>query len=246
MKSTCRLTAALLLAVASSTNASDQNPYERCPPIKDSGKRLQCFDAAFKQASIASQQAEAEKVTRAKEDFAKAEAARGDKATKERGDAVAAAKEALKGLKKLQVRVETGVSFKDYPTILSDARFEVRQFNDSTAAKQLPEVASAINSAIRHYERAKELWNYKFAGKAVTNAVVSTDTDVQMAGGGLNVVRRVNPAREAYMDSLASDYGLVITAPDRDYKHLYIDSTLAVIWAAGSKDIARATGLIPQ
>lgn len=242
-------TSVLFVATAAmSVLAADPTPYEKCPAIKDAGKRLQCYDAAYKQTATAARHAESEKATREKEEHSKAEAGRMERTAIERAASIAAAKDALKGLKKLQVRVETGVSYRDYPTVLSDAKFEVRQFNDSPGAKQLPEFSAAINSAIRHYERAQALWAYKFADRELRNAVLSYDIDVVreggLFGGSFKTVNRVNPTRLQFMTELMNEYKVGDgSSPE---VRIMIDSTLAVIWSAAAKDIDTANSLLPS
>lgn len=71
-------------------------------------------------------------------------------------------KEAVRALQKLQARVETGISYRDYAPALGDAKFEVNLFLQSPEAKEKQELASSITVSILTYELALSVWNLSF------------------------------------------------------------------------------------
>jgi hypothetical protein len=73
------------------------------------------------------------------------------------------AKEALMGLKKLQARCQTGISYRDYGNALADAKFPVNLFMESAEAKKSQELTESINKVINHYVSAGVVWNYKIS-----------------------------------------------------------------------------------
>ena len=134
--------------------------------------------------------------------------------------AVKAALQALKELKRLEVRVNTGVSYADYPALLANAKFEVQQFTDSRDATLLPEAVSAMTSALEHYDDARILWNYQFADGGVPARVVSTAL----------------PGEGKYVEQMAEKYK-GIAENDGAHKRIWIDQGIVMVWAAASRDI---------
>ena len=75
------------------------------------------------------------------------------------------AKEAVFGLKKLQARCQSGISYNDYSNALADAKFPVNLFMESKEAKKNPELTDSINRVMKHYEYAGGLWNIKISDR---------------------------------------------------------------------------------
>jgi len=68
------------------------------------------------------------------------------------------AKEAVRTLKKLEARVQVGISYRDYMPALGDAQFEVNQFLESSEARKKPHLAESINKVMDHYIIAGNLF----------------------------------------------------------------------------------------
>lgn len=147
--------------------------------------------------------------------------------SKEFEKAASSAQHALKELKRLEVRVSTGVSYSDYPAVLSNAKFEVLQFTESPYAKSLPEVTAAMILAIDHYDNARTLWSYKFVGGGVPAKVVST----ALSG------------EENYVEALATKYK-GISENDSGYKRIFIDRGILIVWEAAANEIHQAEKLL--
>jgi len=86
------------------------------------------------------------------------------------------AKEAFKALKKVEARTETGVSYKDYPEVISDAKVEVDGFLRSKEAKKNSEVAEHMKKAMDYYLLAGDIWRMKF-NRGNANDLIYPDTD---------------------------------------------------------------------
>ena len=69
------------------------------------------------------------------------------------------AKEAFKALKKVEARVETGVSYKDYPQVIADAKAEVNMFLEGKEAKKIPQFTEHIKKAMDliHLEKTYQM-----------------------------------------------------------------------------------------
>lgn len=173
--------AGALLALCNLAAAAGTAPPDlgRCASIADSLRRLDCYDKVAKrspskndkrraeeehaQAEAARKQAESEKLAKEEEEKRKAE----DQARKAAQDEIkaveATARSAIDAVRKLQTRVQVGVSYRDYPPLVSDAKYEIARFSDSAASKKIPDVDKALNAALKHYVTALEVWSVKFS-----------------------------------------------------------------------------------
>jgi len=74
------------------------------------------------------------------------------------------AKEAVMALKKLQIKVETGISHRDYAPAVAEAKFPTKLFLESAESKKEPDLAESLSKIINHYDSAIAVWEYKFSG----------------------------------------------------------------------------------
>lgn len=88
-----------------------------------------------------------------------------------------AGKDAFMALKKLQSAVETGVSFRDFQTMIVEANFPVNIFLESNDAKQAEDFSRAIQEAMNWYITARNIWQIKIEnGHALVFSGTSTMT----------------------------------------------------------------------
>jgi hypothetical protein len=179
-----------ILAIIS-TNSFGQaaQTTQNCTSIVDSSARLACFDSVGKktpkitkgtvspeQQLLEKKRAEDEKFRAEEESRIRLEQAARQKADEEnRASAekiqIAAqlekqklqqlAKDVLRSLRKFENRIETGISYKDYPSAFSDARFEVKSFVDSSEGKKLQNFSQYCHDAITNYTDAQAVWRQK-------------------------------------------------------------------------------------
>ncbi len=71
-------------------------------------------------------------------------------------------KEALKSLKKVEAKIEVGVSYQGYPEVLSDAKDGVDLFLQSSEAKKSSKFTYHIVTAMDYYMTAEEIWDIKY------------------------------------------------------------------------------------
>jgi hypothetical protein len=69
-------------------------------------------------------------------------------------------REAVTELRKLEAKVQVGISYRDYGPALGDAQFAVNQFLESPEAKKRPEMANAINTTLDYFKMAAVVWNF--------------------------------------------------------------------------------------
>src|SRR5713226_3850519 len=119
------LAIALPILIWTAAQAADDPlaPLMKCAQLKDSLKRLDCYDNYVKNLSVrrgksnrAAEAAEADRLAKEQEKTAQAEkekqeqAARAEKEKQQREKSLSAAREVLRAMMKLQTRVETGIS----------------------------------------------------------------------------------------------------------------------------------------
>lgn len=122
------------------------------------------------------------------------------------------ANDAILALKKLEARVETGISYKDYAPVLGETKYSVKLFLDSSEAKENPELAFHIKSAMQYFEIANFIWEYKYRNRRVEHFIPKDD-----------------------------DYGKLILEkfPDIEIHQfgIYISDALSRYWNEASKEI---------
>jgi len=70
---------------------------------------------------------------------------------------------------RLQTRVQTGISYRDYSSVISDPKFEVQQYTRENTDEN-PELSKYISTAMDYYDVAGTIWSFKFAGRGATEA----------------------------------------------------------------------------
>ena len=72
------------------------------------------------------------------------------------------ANDTLKSLQKIEAKIQTGISYQDYPQVVAEVNNEVNMFLESNEAKKNPQFARNIKMAMDYYMTAKEIWDIKF------------------------------------------------------------------------------------
>lgn len=134
------------------------------------------------------------------------------------------AKEAVMALKKLQTKVETGISYRDYASAIAEAKFPVKLFLESPASKDEPDLSTAMSNILAHYDVANAVWGYKFSGRRVQDYIF----------------RKFDP--ELY-DSLVKNYNVGSNSA-YDGPIIIIDLAVTKIWQKASEELANASNLL--
>jgi hypothetical protein len=174
------------------------------------------FKAEQERQKMADAAAEAEKIKVEQEAKRKAEDERSRML-----DATKEAKDALRALQKLDTRVSTGISFRDYPSVLSDAKFEVANFARSRSAILLPKFINAADDAITNYADAYAVWRQQFEhsynkGKYVTLSVWDAGMVAQLL--------------QKYPETIAFKNGVA----------LLLEPTRSIVWSAAGDNTRKA------
>lgn len=128
-----------------------------CNKIKNSTKRLACFDNQQKG-----------KIQLANEEKARIEE------EKKKSEFLSAAQTCLSALRKLEAKVSTGISYRDYYTPLADLKYEIESFVRSSNNDYNKEFSNHIIKAWGHYQMAGEIWSIKFSGRYVNDDMAIT------------------------------------------------------------------------
>jgi len=133
------------------------------------------------------------------------------------------AKDAINALKKLDTVVKTGVSYRDYPGALSEAKFPVRLYLDSKEAKAVKSITLNLHLelAVRHYDSALRVWDLKFKSNMYRTEEVFTEKD------------------EAFW-TVQGPYPDAIQVGARGNRFLSITRALPVIWDKAAESLRDA------
>lgn len=129
------------------------------------------------------------------------------------------AKDAVMALKKLQAKCQSGISYRDYSNALGDAKFPVNIFLESADAKKYPVLTTSILEAMKHYEYAGTLWNYKMSDRFT--ALIRCNSELAMQINKLYPQIKRDPGEFCY----------------------FVDALLPIIWNEASKELDNMTNL---
>lgn len=206
--------------LSSAVFASPLAGLQECQSIKNSAKRAECFD---KQTQIMvreeNEKKQREEIERAEAERAKIEAEKLAAAEAEKLKVISSAKEVIRSLRKFENRIETGISYRDYPSIFSEARFDVKSFSDSILASKIPEFNAHCLKAIENYSDAQAVWRQKITdSNRYSGDVIYTDWNL--------------------VDMVTSKYPA--TSAARNGRSMRASYAMQVIWAEASANIRKA------
>lgn len=165
------------------------------------------------------------------------------------------ANEAVEALKKLESRVQVGISYKDYGPALGDTHYKVKMYLESPNANKNPILAKSIGNALKHYIYANEIWGYKIAhGSDIIYRDVEQNPNVKFSskvdgyGKPLDPIflqsdRRSANTEKMLADEIINKYPAVLKTMPNSYT-VSLTPALSVIWNEASKEIQSATKLL--
>lgn len=159
-------------------------------------------------------------------------------------------KDAFKALKKIEAKVEMGITYIKYREALGDANVELKSFLESPSAKKSPELARSISKVMGNYKDAADLWA-TIANHPGRVPYFSPDEKVNpglRSGWHVNLVETAQKMFKKYPkaydkvkkhreDSIGPLTGKVIPSQ----KEISLDDFLAVIWSDASKELKKAS-----
>lgn len=155
------------------------------------------------------------------------------------------AKDAIKALKKLEAKVESGTSYKKYREDLGDANAEVKLFLESKAAKNDPSLALSIKKIMGNYQDAADLWS-TIAAHPQRVPYFSPDEKLSPTyreQWHTNLVETANKMFKKYpkaydkcrVQRTSTFMGKTSSFP----KEISLDEFLSVIWGEASKELKK-------
>ena len=126
-------------------------------------------------------------------------------------------KAAIEALKKLKLKTEVGISYRDYSTALSDSLYPVTEYLKTKHGALDTAVNNAIRDAAKDYLMVSEVWNAKIGG------TYNKDKPEYGKYGSLSVTVSMK-----YLDSYTNDENWL--EPDR---------AIAMIWMHAGKEVAK-------
>jgi hypothetical protein len=179
----------LVMFVAGGINASTLTGLKECQAIKNAAKKADCFDrqtkkmmqeekerkekeevAKIEAEKIAEEQKRLEIERKEKEALAKIEAERiaaEEKQLASERKKIEKAQKILQVVRRVQTRVGTGVSYREYSGVISDPKFEVQSYLRESS-DEMPEFAKNILKAMDYYDAAGTMWGFQFSGRRVS------------------------------------------------------------------------------
>jgi len=139
-------------------------------------------------------------------------------------------KDAVLALKKLQAKIQEGISYMDYRNALGEAKFPLNIFLESKDAQKYPELSISLKKVMGHYEYAGFIWDGKISG-GVLGSYIGVNSDVGKEIGQLYPNARKDTKEGGALTDLPT-----LNAYD-------IDSLLPLIWKEASMELDNATKL---
>lgn len=147
------------------------------------------------------------------------------------------AKDALKALKRLEARCESGISYKEYSPALGDAQFEVNLYLESKEAKDNPKLAMIINGIMFDYKWAKLAWDEKFSKKPLMNSIMIDSSLAQ------SLIKIYPDMKKPFTEGGAYSVSTIFFMK---HEKLMIPGILNVIWGKASNSIKEATTMLAE
>ena len=143
------------------------------------------------------------------------------------------AKDAFKELKRIEAKVEVGITYQKYREALGDANVELKLFLESPAAKEVSELSVALTSAMEKYRDAGDLWALTIETRRVP--FFSPNANPVVTGAALtDSLFKKYPAAKNKLQKYRAEFGPEITRED----------FVQVIWSEASSDLKKATALM--
>jgi len=137
-------------------------------------------------------------------------------------------KDSYRALKKLEAKIQAGISYKEYGPALGDAKLEVNLFSESPEAKEKSRLNEIFNKSMSHYEEAGMVWRYQFAASRLPSCMVPSEQ-----GGNdsplIQQILRSYPMARSKVDSMG---------------RLSYSDAIKAIWQEASEELKKASKLL--
>lgn len=209
-----------VMTMSSAAFTATLTGLQECQAIKNSAKKAECFDKLTqKMMREDNEKKQKEEIERTEAERAKIEAAKLAVAEAEKLKVISSAKEVIRSLRKFENRIETGISYRDYPSVFSEARFDVKTFIDGDNASKIPGFDLHCLDAIDNYTDAQSVWRQKITdADRYSNDVIYSNWNL--------------------VDMVTSKYPS--TSAARSGRSMKASFAMQVIWSEASANIRKA------
>lgn len=156
--------------------------------------------------------------------------------------ASALALSAIKALKKLEARTEAGISYKDYPPALGEAKFEVNQYLENDKSDRNPDLKKTIAEAMDLYKFAYEVWEAKFSWEVSPDGSITIDMPGMVPYSA--ALATVYFLKFPDLNKDVADGGVLRKSENSKYHTMRIDVALGRVWEKASKKTADASAIL--
>jgi hypothetical protein len=236
-----KLFVVLLFGAIGVSNASNLIGLKECQSIKNSVKKAECFEKQtqklLQEENIKKQNEEVEKARLEKiaaEEKARLErnaleekerlekAKLEEKLIAEKMKKIEKSQKVMQVVKRLQIRIQTGISYRDYPSVLADPKFEVQNYI-SENSKDLPEFSKSLEKIMNYYSSANSIWAIKFNNRSGRVSEITC-----------------SPNEASYISSLLDGAYVSRSANLTCGEGLVINDAVNMAWAKASQSIDEA------
>lgn len=154
------------------------------------------------------------------------------------------ARDVVKALKRVEARVDMGISYNEYLLSVADARVEVQMYLESHEAKQKPALTNLIKKIIEHYETVREIWRNKVSKTQDIGTVFGHLICLNDEPDGIRGRRLLKQYPQA---DKPVDHGGALTRSDHKQERceeILVDNLIYIIWQEASKDLLQATRML--
>lgn len=158
------------------------------------------------------------------------------------------AKDAIKALKKLEAKVESGMSYQKYREALGDTNAEVKLFLESKGAKKDIEQAKLIKKIMGNYQDAADLWKTiadhparvpYFTPDEKLSPTLREQWHINLVETSKRMFKKYPKAYDKLKKHREDMIGPLSGKPLPFPKEISLEDFLAVIWGEASKELKK-------
>jgi len=144
------------------------------------------------------------------------------------------AQDAIKAVKKLDAKVESGMSYQKYREVLGDTNAEVKLFLESKNAKSDPGLTHSLKKIMENYQDAAELWQ-TIANAPQRVPYFKPDEQLSSTQWHINLVETSRRMFKKYPKA----YDMLRVQRAGFDKEISLNEFLSIIWGEASKEVKK-------
>ena len=144
-------------------------------------------------------------------------------------------KDAYKSLKKIQMEIDKGLSYKAYRDMIVDAKSKVDLFIKSTEAKDNKKLARNFKTILNTYESARDIWTMKFERYDNEGEVFHVNLEFFLLEIEYKKFTTIYPILKDA--ELANEEECRKEQKDKRFSCLFRDIAIQILWSVASNDL---------